>query len=387
MQDFMNGILGRFQGNEGQARLYGLGLIASQLGAGQTPNAGPALQMLQDRQAQNQLRSQMQDGGFMDMFSPEEQAYLSTLPPAVAQELIGQRIFAQPEPVQPHFTDGGLVLDPITGAVIADHRQQGGVDQPSSVREYEFAQSQGYTGSYEEWRASRPASTSVTVNSGAESNNWGDPPKDMVWLLDESGNVVTQPDTSGQGVVPIAVPIAGGPADTSTADANRGEGAAIGAANVLETVGDLRASIEANPNMTTGFIGSLIANVPGTDAYDATALTNTVRSNLAFDQLQAMREASPTGGALGAVSAPELQLLESNVANLDLGQSTPQVMRQLETIERDYTRILRKAYATSADPAALDAIFGGRPSFIADGGAVTTDMSDQELLELYSGGN
>jgi hypothetical protein len=163
-----------------------------------------------------------------------------------------------------------------------------------------------------------------------------------------------------------ASPTPGGNVDPAATDALASAGAVVGSTNVLTTVNDLRAAIEQNPGTTTGLFGSLLQGVPGSQAYDARATASTIRANLAFDQLSAMRAASPTGGALGSVSAPELALLESSIANLDLGQSTDQVLRSINTIEQQYTRILTQAYATG-DPAALDALLGGRPSFLEGG--------------------
>jgi hypothetical protein len=51
-----------------------------------------------------------------------------------------------------------------------------------------------------------------------------------------------------------------------------------------------------------------------------------MKANLAFDKLQAMRNASKTGGALGNVSNEELALLSSTVASLNIGD--PKVLRE-----------------------------------------------------------
>ena len=124
----LDNIQQKFSGGEGQARLYGLGLLASQMGAGQTPNAGPALQMLQDRRAQRELASSMQGGEFLSQFTPQEQSFLATLPPAAAQQLIAQRIFARPEPVAGVDINDQLV-NPLTGEVMGDFR----TDEPSET--------------------------------------------------------------------------------------------------------------------------------------------------------------------------------------------------------------------------------------------------------------
>jgi hypothetical protein len=201
MADFMQGILGKLQGDEGRARLYGMGLGLSQLGAGQPVNIAPAMQMLEQRQAMNTLSDQMQNGGFMDMFSPQEQAYLATLPPTVAQEFIGQRVFAQPTPVEYEVLSNGLVIDPTTGAAVADHRQTDTPEDPASVREYQFAVQNGYQGSFEDWRATAPRSgTEVTIENRSESAFSAETGK---LLAQESAAVAEQGDAANRSLVQI----------------------------------------------------------------------------------------------------------------------------------------------------------------------------------------
>jgi hypothetical protein len=55
--------------------------------------------------------------------------------------------------------------------------------------------------------------------------------------------------------------------------------------------------------------------------------------------LQAMRNASPTGGALGQVSDAENKLLASTVANLDANQSESQLRDNLAQVQKHLTRV------------------------------------------------
>ena len=141
-----------------------------------------------------------------------------------------------------------------------------------------------------------------------------------------------------------------------------------GAGRVLETVNDLRLAIQENPALTTGLGARLLSGLPGTAALDAEAMAQTIRANLGFDTLQAMREASKTGGALGQVSVQELDDLQATIGSLRLDQSPERIMATLDKIERQYQTIIRRAYATTKDRAALDAMFGGTPSFVEGGG-------------------
>lgn len=99
---------------------------------------------------------------------------------------------------------------------------------------------------------------------------------------------------------------------------------------------DKALDILKSESFVTGFSGQLLSNIGGTDARNLDAQLKTIRSALAFDSLQKMRENSPTGGALGQVSNIELSLLESSVAALDQAQTAEQLKEQLEEVRRHY---------------------------------------------------
>lgn len=74
----------------------------------------------------------------------------------------------------------------------------------------------------------------------------------------------------------------------------------------------------------------------GTQARDLEAAVQTVKANLGFDELQKMRQASPTGGALGQVAVQELVALQATVANLDTAQDPATLKANLEKIYTHY---------------------------------------------------
>lgn len=86
---------------------------------------------------------------------------------------------------------------------------------------------------------------------------------------------------------------------------------------------------------TTG-LGSMLAGFPGTSSKDLAALLDTIKSNIGFAELQAMRDSSPTGGALGQVTERELALLQAVVGSLDQAQSREQFTANLDRLERQY---------------------------------------------------
>jgi hypothetical protein len=88
----------------------------------------------------------------------------------------------------------------------------------------------------------------------------------------------------------------------------------------------------------TAGAGGLLASVPLTNAKDLAARLATIKANLGFDRLQQMRDASPTGGALGQVAVQELIALQSTIASLDQTQSPKQLKEALDKIEASYAR-------------------------------------------------
>jgi len=112
---------------------------------------------------------------------------------------------------------------------------------------------------------------------------------------------------------------------------------------VLEEIG--RALDQANA-YTTG-IGSVANFVPGSPQYDLAQTLNTIKANVGFDKLQAMRDASPTGGALGQVSEMENRLLQSVLGSIEQAQSKEQLrynLRRLRKILQDRRETRREAY-------------------------------------------
>jgi len=99
-------------------------------------------------------------------------------------------------------------------------------------------------------------------------------------------------------------------------------------------IGKVDEALENVSKWTTGVTGGIAANIPGTAAVDFRSTIETIRANLGFQELQAMREASPTGGALGAIAVQELVSLQSTVASLDPRQSPDTIRRNLQQIRK-----------------------------------------------------
>lgn len=87
----------------------------------------------------------------------------------------------------------------------------------------------------------------------------------------------------------------------------------------------------------TGVIGGLTQGIPGSPAFNLDKDLDTLKARTAFDELAAMRKASPTGAALGAVSDTEMRLLQAAEANLDVGQGERQIDKNLGRMRQTVT--------------------------------------------------
>ncbi len=133
--------------------------------------------------------------------------------------------------------------------------------------------------------------------------------------------------------------------------------------------------------LTTGPIGMVAALAPFSDAAALRNMGVTLESNLAFSTLVQLKK---DGGTLGAVSEKELDLLKAEIAKFNPDMKPEDVIRQLETVDKEYRRIIRRAFETSPDDNALAAAIGGRPAWL-DAPAPAGTRSDADLDAQYGG--
>lgn len=129
-------------------------------------------------------------------------------------------------------------------------------------------------------------------------------------------------------------PIPGGPADDKI------KGKYNQDVQSLATITDNLTRLEAqakkvldHPGLDgiTGIRGK-IPNIPGTDAANAMAELTTLKTQVGFGALQAMRDASKTGGALGQVSDFENKALQNSLVALDNSQSADEFRKNLKDV-------------------------------------------------------
>ena len=81
----------------------------------------------------------------------------------------------------------------------------------------------------------------------------------------------------------------------------------------------------------------------GTDEYDFKNLLDTIKANIGFSELNAIRTAigNKTGGALGNVTERELKFLQQVRGSLNFGQSKEALLSNLQNVQRSYNNIIR----------------------------------------------
>lgn len=113
---------------------------------------------------------------------------------------------------------------------------------------------------------------------------------------------------------------------------------------LMQAIGFMnQTALDASDNRTfpglgeTGTSGQFMRWIPGANAGKSLAAdVTTLEANFAFDALQAMRDASKTGGALGNVSERELDLLKASVANIDPDLEHDTFMRNMQAARDAY---------------------------------------------------
>lgn len=132
--------------------------------------------------------------------------------------------------------------------------------------------------------------------------------------------------------------IPGGPASAKEEKATEKElsAARSGVQQATRQIDRIDTALKRTGPWTTGLPGKIFGSIPGTTAKNLRADLTTIKANLGFSELQAMRAASPTGGALGQVAVQELEALQSTLASLDPEQSDDTLKANLGQVRQHY---------------------------------------------------
>lgn len=188
----------------------------------------------------------------------------------------------------------------------------------------------------------RAGRQSITNNIGPTGVDYGEPEKGLAWARNPDGSV--QLDDRG---APIALPYKGGSVYREEKEADEKGAKRQGekekyADIVTQDIDRVIDLMEKAIIPTTGMVGSVAQNIPGTSAHNIQQLATGIRANITFDKLQGMREASPTGGALGQVSDFENRLMAATLGSLEQSQTEEQFLYNLRRVKDIYLRIINE---------------------------------------------
>ena len=179
----------------------------------------------------------------------------------------------------------------------------------------------------------------------------------QTWYETKQGAPGTNYNVEGNGPDRVLTPAPGSIEAEKRAADLEAEAAATAAATqsagiVVEDIDRALGLIDANPGLTTGWGAALTQDLPAGPAADVKYLVETVKANASFDKLQQMRDASPTGAALGPVSDFENKLLQATIGNLALAQDDDQIKYNLERVKEVYLKIINEGIEDPSNPRA-----------------------------------
>lgn len=120
---------------------------------------------------------------------------------------------------------------------------------------------------------------------------------------------------------------------------------------------------------------------PLSPAHEIDKMLDGVRSNLGFDNLNEMRQQSPTGGALGQVAVKELDLLQATKGSLDIGAGKKELLKSLKRIRNGYTGMAEDLGVDLGDGAKKKE---SAPSGVSEGATATNPQTGEKLI--FKGG-
>lgn len=167
--------------------------------------------------------------------------------------------------------------------------------------------------------------TSVIVNNAGDGVKTGAVPKGFAQIEDPN-------DPSGFRMV--AIP--GGPEDTSQIDARKQSNVDTASDTIVGAASMAREA--AGDRLFGGVLGRVASNNPASENAELYRQVEVLKSNAKIGNLQSMREASKTGGALGSVTQNELVMLETQAGALD--PQSPNFERDLDNYERTLLRVV-----------------------------------------------
>ena len=207
----------------------------------------------------------------------------------------------------------------------------------------------------------------TTVNVGPQGEKLPPPPSGYTYRYNKDQTVMMNDEG-----VPMVVPLSGGPKDTTTVDEAKAQSKATMTGTILQEAQKARELISP---YSTGF-GSLLSSLPTTDARQLELHVRSLKAQATIETLNAMRQQSPTGGALGNVTNAENAMLAAKAGALDPASGADAFAQQLDDYEETLLKIV---HGNDAGAKIFSQSRQAQPSS-------DTQATDDDLLKKYGGG-
>lgn len=168
------------------------------------------------------------------------------------------------------------------------------------------------------------------VNIDSTGQQYAPPEKGFAYVRTPDGKLKL-----GANGAPMLAPMEGGPEfnkqkKAGEADANNEANKGLHNNIALQDVDRALGIIKENPALATGLGGQATAGIGNTPGNDLHALLEGLKSNISLDRLQALRDSSPTGAALGRVTNQEVNMLATAYGSLAQSQNPAQLADNLK---------------------------------------------------------
>ena len=336
-------------------------LILAMQGMTMNPNQGlqqAALAGIQGRAKDRSTKEQRNKTGEFLRTRGREDLAAAVESGAIPAQAAVQEALKGPAAPQKGVNIEGRLVNPITGEVIADFSQDESVTQVRGSDLIEkFGVQPGTVDPNALFNVKPDGSISRIGGGGTTFNMPGQP---QIGTIPSGQQLIKDPETGNFRLENIP----GGAADAAAAAlaekalTNTTTGQSV-VSEQVDTATKLLKRDGVLDLPEAGIIGSALANFAGVgvnqEAVDLKNTLTSLRGGVAFRTLTNMREASKTGGALGGVSAPELDMLESALGSLKQSTSAPLLSKNLATVKRIMGKIendpIARAYIDSPDAA------------------------------------
>lgn len=313
--------------NRGDLLVGGLSLLAGrnfQDGVANLANvAGGAMRRNEEERKNEQRKIAITDAMRIDDPKQRQSALLAAVP-EWAGPMAVEQAFATSTAPEPYTLAPGAVRYGGDNQVVASNPKGEQDDLPWYITP------NGVDPRYVQAQNARAPSTVVNNNMGPDGQAYqsiGDVPEGEPIPTGLLGGY--KPDTGYFAVRSAAspggfrmMPYEDGKVDR--ADTNRQLRAERAGGTVVQDIGRAM-EIESQPGiageMAVGPVAGLSRHIPGTPAHRVHQLVESALSNIGIDQLQAMRDASPTGGALGQIPVQQQARLEQMLGSLQVQQN------------------------------------------------------------------